>query len=359
MKVRSQHGAAVLAILAMVIIVFTSAFITGVSLNKQQVIQKQVNAIKLGKAKDALLGYALSQSPPGLLPCSDTDGDGESDTAGGSCTAQLGFFPYKTLKLDALRDTSGSFLWYAPELSYTEVSGSLNASSDSSLRFNTSVVVAAVILAPGSVVGSQVRTNNNVIQYLEGINSDGNTLTYEVNKSDTNNDEVLPILINDFWSTMERYVLRNAADALGAYRDTLGCDEYPWAAGTSAPYDSQASLEFGKLPIGTTIASGGAVGCPTALAVAPWFDPHWVDEIRYAFCGSSGSDCLTLNGDLNQTGNGLLLAPGYSLAGQMRPSATLSDYFEDDNNDADLNFFYRAQRNHDDVFNDTIHLFDP
>lgn len=359
MMQNNQKGAAVLAILAMVIIIFTASFIAGISLNKQNTIRKQANAIKLSKAKDALLGFAVSQSPPGLLPCPDTNGDGESNTSGSSCTTQLGFFPYKTLKLDELRDSSGAFFWYAPNLSYTESTSSLNSSVSTSLRFNTSIAIAAAIIAPGPIVVGQTRTNNNASEYLEGENADGDTSTYATNKSETNNDEVLPIYINEFWGIVEKRVLHTVGDALDSYKDTTNCDEYPWAADSSTPYNSESNLELGNLPSGAATASGGAAGCPTSLPLPTWFDPHWVGEIRYAFCGSSGSDCLSISGDLNQSGNALLLAPGHPLSGQTRPSTVMSNYFEDDNSDTDSDFVYRAQRNHDNAFNDTLYLFAP
>lgn len=355
-----QNGAAVLALLAIALIVFTGYFISTLSINQQRIQRVQKNVHALAKAKEALLGYALSQTPPGILPCPDQDGDGQADIGGTGCAVQRGFLPIQTLNLGPLRDTSGARLWYAVELAYTEAASgiALNASLRPSLRVNGSRIVAAVILAPGPVLGNQSRTNNNAREYLEEDNADADTTRYIVNKSDDNNDDLLALPISEFWSLMEKRVLRSAADALNAYRNTVNCGDYPFAANRSAPFDSQAALEIGTLPIGVALPSGSATGCPTAITLPLWLTTHWSGELHYALCGPSGSQCLTVTGDINRQGNALLISPGAAISTQIRPSSMLSEYFEAENNDSDFDFVYYTLGHHNATFNDTLYLFD-
>jgi len=86
-----QRGIAILAMLAIFTVVLTTAVIAGVSLNKQRLGKQNTTSNNLSKAKDALIGFALRQTPPGQLPCPDTNGDGFSNLSAGNCTRQLGF----------------------------------------------------------------------------------------------------------------------------------------------------------------------------------------------------------------------------------------------------------------------------
>ncbi len=361
MKLRHEKGAALLAILAMVMTVVAVSFISSVSLNKQRAAKGMRNLTQLQSAKEALLGYALRQSAPGLLPCPDADGDGIADPGGSNCSRQLGYLPYRTLQLDDLRDSSGAKLWYAVELNYTvdDPGTPLNSSLASALSVNTNDIVAAVVLAPGPVIGNQTRTNNNANRYLEGVNADGNTTTYVLAKDDTNNDELIGIDVAEFWTTIERYVLYSLGERLMAYRNTPNCGEFPWAAQNTAPYNSDTGREAGRIPSGTAAPHGAAAGCPATIAAPAWYTTHWASEVHYVFCGSSGSDCLNIDGDVSQSANALLIGSGVPLTGQTRPSAALSNYFEGDNNDGDQQFTYRKARNHSEAFNDVVHIFSP
>lgn len=360
MNSQRQKGAAVLALLAILMIVITASLIANVSLNRQGIKQQQNNAALLNRAKEALLGYALRQSPPGLLPCPDSDGDGRANLSGVSCSVQRGFLPYRTLGLDELRDGSGARLWYAVELNYTReiFALRLNSSLVSSMRLNTTEEIAAIVLAPGPVVGNQQRNSNAVAQYLEGINADGDSSTYALVKNDNSNDDLLGLNLRDYWTTIERRVLFSVGQLLTAYKNTVNCDQYPWAANSTAPYDSHVGLEAGLVPTGVATAHGGAVGCPGTLNAPSWVEDHWVTELHYAFCGPAGANCLSVGGDQATTADGLLVAPGTALASQGRPSASLGDYYEGDNNDSDQQFDYFAARNHSDVFNDVLYVFD-
>lgn len=358
---RRQQGVVLLAMLAVFIMVITGALIASVSLNQQRWQKQQANLAVLSRGKEALLGYALRQTPPGLLPCPDRDGDGVADLTGNNCRVQLGFLPYNTLGIGESRDGSGALLWYAPELTYTNLAltPALNSSTPSSMRFNLNQVVAAVVIAPGMPTGNQVRNNNGAANYLEGVNGDGNTLTYASAKSAANNDELLALDAGVFWSTIELQVLQEAKASLLSYADSPNCGQLPWAAPRNAPYNSSVNLANGTLPLGVATASGGAPGCSTALAVPPWLQSHWGGQLLYAFCGPSGGSCLTITGDRGATAAALLIAPGIALSSQTRPSAAQNQYFEGDNNDADQFFEAFYSRNHNGNFNDSVQTLSP
>ena len=360
-RLNKQHGIAVLALLSLALITITSFMIAAVSLNKQSIDRNNESAAFLKSIKDQLMGYALRQATPGLLPCPDTNGDGESNVVGGSCTAQLGFLPFRTLLMEDGLDNTGAPIWYAVELTYTEVVGGveLNSSLASTVQVD-GLPAAAVILAPGEAIETQIRNNNNVINYLEGINADANTADYTKLSSATLNDQVIALETSYYWQTIEQLVLSELQARFDEYFNTSNCSELPWPSiATSAPYDSAANENAGKIPFGTAANHGVATGCPNSLSASTWLETHWVSEIHYVLCAQLGNNCLTTIGDNTLTPSAIIIAPGVSLAGQTRPSAALTDYFENDNNNSDTQFEFNDLRNHNNAFNDQINVISP
>lgn len=195
-----QKGIAVLAMMALLLTVITSLVISMVSINKSR-LKKQASDIDvLNTAQEALLGYALRQPSIGQLPCPDYDGDGYENKVGVNCQASLGYFPYKTLQLDVLRDGSGTKLWYAVEPSYTLIG--VDPLAGSALRYNVTEEVAVVLFSPGAALTSQTRgINDNARRYglyLEGDNANANFNQFSKNKSDTNNDEIFVIDVDRY-----------------------------------------------------------------------------------------------------------------------------------------------------------------
>ncbi len=368
MRFRSNQGAALLAILAMVIIVTTTSFVAGISLNKQRIQNNLNNSKLLASAKTQLLGYALTQIPPGLLPCPDIDNDGFSDLAGLDCASQRGFLPYKTLNMKTNRDNESGILWYGVEANYTRINAGvdLNSSLPTALRVDGQDEVAAVVIASREALVGQNRdespniVNFNVANYLEGINADADTSTYTAIPGDATNDITLSITHSEFWNTVEKQVLSIIDDRIRDYANTANCNEVPWASSDiAAPYDSTINQETGRIPYGLASAFGGAIGCPTTLNLPAWVEDNWASEIHYAFCGPSGADCISIIGDLNQTSNAIIIAPGNQLLGQVRPSNLLSDYFEGDNAIIDFQYEFQRDVNHGSLFNDQLKIVFP
>ena len=369
MVIKKQKGVAILAMLALAIIFTTTSILAGLSLNKQRVNKAKLDSKLLSEAKNLLLGYALqSQSvgdPPGILPCPDTDNDGFSNlTVGLDCVAYLGLLPYRTLGLSVERDSESGLFWYAVEPAYTRVNTGveLNSSLATSLRLNTTENIAAVIIASRGILDGQARNeapggNYTVSNYLEGINSDGDTTTYTSVSSATTNDLTLGITHREYWFTIEKHVLSKVSDALTQYYNTANCNELPWAStDTVSPFNSTPGEETGKVPYDQADAYGGAPGCPATLGLDTWIEEHWFDDVYYVFCGSSGADCINIMGDLAQTSNAILITPGVALAGQSRTVFSLADYYEGENAIINSLYEYRSVNQHGVTFNDQLRI---
>lgn len=196
-----QHGLAVLAMLAVIISIFTAAVIGRFSINKLHILKQQRQMITLVDVKDAILGHALQQTSPGQLPCPDFDGDGIEDRlTTNACRTELGFIPYVTLNLNQPLDASLTPLWLAVNLSYALPS--VNPMDPSSVVVDGTTYVAAVILAPGAPFESQIRaTTNNAnafVRFFEGTNGNTNKAQYAREQSDTNNDELIFIGVDEY-----------------------------------------------------------------------------------------------------------------------------------------------------------------
>ena len=360
----NQRGAVLLAMMAVLLILVTSAFLASLSLNKQRTQQGFTNAKVLSDAKQALMAYALVQTPAGKLPCPDFDGDGVGDYSGANCRTQRGYLPYRDLSLKEYRDAFNNLIWYAVDANYAKTGGpKINPSLGGQLSIDSQNDIVAVLLAPGTVLVNQQRQNtdnaNRVTQYLEADNADGNSARYSKIKDETRNDDILAISALEFWPVMEKRVSYEVSQAIRAYYSASGCNELPWAATASSPGDSVLGEEWGHVPLGIAIPYAGASGCPSALTVPGWIQSHWPDMLYYGFCGPSGAGCITITGDKSGNYEAVLISAGPVLSGQARTSTNISDYLELENADLDMQFEYRDMRNFDGDFNDVVYPFAP
>jgi len=122
MKIRSkQQGFALLLFVTVLATAATTLTVKALNNNGNVRIDRdKITASALAQAKDALIGYAASDSTrPGELPCPDIDGDGmlsigvDYNYGNKSCKSYIGFLPWKTLDLPELRDGANAKLWYA------------------------------------------------------------------------------------------------------------------------------------------------------------------------------------------------------------------------------------------------------
>jgi hypothetical protein len=148
----------------------------------------QKTALALAEAKAALIGFAITydDSHPGelygYLPCPDLDaadnnGEGSELVCGNANVSSLGRFPWKTLKMEPLKDGVNECLWYAVSGSYKNnpktpgitptTLGTLNVLSADGVNYlaGTADPAVAVIFAPGSPLEGQDRVSDvNAVQ---------------------------------------------------------------------------------------------------------------------------------------------------------------------------------------------------
>jgi hypothetical protein len=312
---RGQSGAALVVLLALLLLV--SAAILLDRLNSEAsagatTATHASNAKALAEAKAALIAWAATYPPSaarestvGTLPFPDRDGDGnydgmaDCDALGVNDLALVGRLPrlgednvsvgncgvINPLNVD-LRDGAGEPLWYAVSRNVLPgvgvAGGPINpdmggagrmaypwiklkdAQGNDVLDPNTgaALAVAAVIFAPGAIVGNQDRNATAAANYLDSItigattydNADadgcpdntaapcggaGEEFVVYPNPApgDAFNDELIYITVNDLMRAAEKRVLGEVDLALDAYR-TAGWNTnnvFPWLAGFRSP----------------------------------------------------------------------------------------------------------------------------
>lgn len=316
---KAQHGGALLVMLVILVMGITAVFFTSLSGTALQNKRNHSTAESLARAKEALIGYALTYGDThsgahGYLPCPDMDGtaggsspyEGTSETCGNLGEPSMGRLPWRTLDLPALFDGSGECLWYAvsgkyknnPASSTTmnwDNSGDLTIYADNGTIIEANEVVA-VVIAPGAPLsgnsdrsGTSAPTcggNYTAAAYLD------NDSAHSVNNSDvtqakfilphehrdasgnvtsSTNDQFMFITRQDIWNAVQKRVTRQAKKCLDDYAADAANTQhkYPWAAQlsdtTAAPGRSGTmNVRFGRFPdIPDTSTSGGA-SCPSS-----------------------------------------------------------------------------------------------
>jgi len=356
----TQHGVVLIAMLTILVAIFTSLMISNLSLDKLKANRVQENEKTLNLAKEALLGFGLLQTPPGTLPCPDTTGDGLENTMVVGCQSQRGLFPYRTLNLGEISDRSGARLWYALELAYAaNALGERNPSRVTTLTLDGNLV-AAVLIAPGSAIEEQNRVLLNVTDFLEGDNADANLDTYVRPQSDIENDQIIGLSLETYWPLMARPALNAARQLLVSYQAV--CNEYPFAAVFGGPYNSVNNLQIGSLPLSSALPIEWGLACASGTAPTPpsWLINHWQEELYYSLCTSGEGSCIqTVGGSIN-TGSAIVIAPGIILGAQSRPSGVTGNYFELENISLPNTQFRDLKTiNHSASYNDTTNIITP
>lgn len=350
-----SRGVVLLILLTIIVLGITTALVTQLSPNRLNSAQQASTSQALDTTVQALIGFSLRQAVPGVLPCPDTTGDGLPNVQGATCVDQLGLVPYRLLGLDDLTDATGATLWYAVSLNMLANAATIKNSSLPSTLTLDGEAVAAVVIAPGQAIAGQTRLALSVTNFLEGLNADGNRDDYSSVNNATQNDQLLAVRRETLWPMVETLASNSAATLLNSYR--ASCGEYPWAAAFGGVSDSVATLQSGSLPLGTALPFnwGGPCGLNVAPALDTWLANHWQDQLYYRLCTSTDGNCVTVANAASSPAAGVVIAPGITIATQVRPSAAPGDYFENENsngNDADfvfMNFFDRPAG-----FNDTL-----
>jgi hypothetical protein len=360
---RTQKGA---ALLMLMLVVFVFA-ITLVAYSRDpedasMAAREHDTFLAMAAAKKALLAYATlergSNPRPGELPCPDTNHNGQIDVlgaidyTGANCTSRIGWFPWKTLETEELKDQAGSHLWYAVADDFFNRSGSvepiINPLSIGQLQVDDADDIAAIIIAPGAALSGQPRSDDDELsalnQYLEAENADGDD-QFTNQTSTLNNDRVMIITAREILHLASKRALLEARSVLEDYY--IANTFYPYAE-FDHECDGGSTSTVGLLPLQSV------VGCPYPILIMPdWFmDNEWYEFIVYIVAppcaGNTTNNCGGASGNLSlnsQVEKRIILADaGPPLSGtecsggspynQVRPSVTanICDYLETNGN---------------------------
>ncbi len=306
-----QRGGVMMVMLVILILGITTAFVTSLSGTALQNKRNQTTADALARAKEALIGYAVTYGDThptkahGFLPCPDSDGsaganaEGSSESCGATNVDVLGRFPWRTLDLPALIDGAGECLWYAvsgnykstqssPPLMNWDTPGQLHVYDSNGNEISPGEIVA-VVIAPGAPLNNNSsRTGNSAptcggnytaAAYLENdaphlidngdIAAGKFILPHEHRDANGNitsavNDQFVFITRRDIWDTIQKRVARQAKRCLDDYAADAAnlYHKYPWAAKlddtTTAPNRSGTQdVRFGRFPDMPSVATAG------------------------------------------------------------------------------------------------------
>lgn len=300
MKTRTgtrQRGAAMIAIMALLLMGAAYVLLGSLSAASLRVDRDRVTREAMLKAKEALIGYAVSDpNRPGELPCPDVNDDGKvivaEDTVGSACASLVGRLPWSTLGLPDLRDGNGERLWYALSDDF-HANGNVALNSDTAYRGGNSSLTIAGAQAAANVVaivfsaGAPLQRADGVSQVrgcTPGVNCDPTTskcttspasLTPKCNpvnfldavggvdnavpttttfissiESASFNDRLLPVLSDDIMSLVQKRAGRELAGYLRDHSDTwknattVSATKgfYPWAA----PFADPTNVKSGQ-----------------------------------------------------------------------------------------------------------------
>ena len=182
---RYQSGAALLVFALIIVVGASTLLVTKLNAASGQATDLHATASSLARARDALVGYAITYAetrpgqPQGYLPCPDFDGDGSADTCAVTGESAIGRLPWRTLGLPPLRDGAGQCLWYAVSGNYkNNPKRTLTSNTDGQFVVETATgsVIAgsisngraiAIVFAPGELIGSQVRGVSSPVTLTE------------------------------------------------------------------------------------------------------------------------------------------------------------------------------------------------
>jgi len=264
---KKQIGAALLALMLVLIIGSSYFLVTKLNTNLALTRQSEETGRALSAAKNALIGYAITfpetdnKTPgdaidgPGYLPCPDITNDG---IAVGNCSngsnTTIGRFPFATLETEEFQDGSGERLWYALSENFRYGPNKtipMNSESPSSAELTINVTtddIVAIIFAPGVPVIGQNRDPSvtsitaEISNYLEGDNNNLDTSfvttlggttrkdgEYDNNDNYIFNDRLVVITRQELMAAVEKRVLGEVRMMLTNYfNDPDYGGAYPW-----------------------------------------------------------------------------------------------------------------------------------
>lgn len=333
---RKQRGNTLLIFLALFMSMFAYFAVSSLTAQKNEI--NQANALALGQAKMALVGFAATyrdRNPGemfGYLPCPDTDNDGVSNTpCGAAGVTSIGRLPWKTLGLPPLKDSVGECLWYIVSGNATDnpktqpfnwdTVGQLIVRQDGMNVVPTDPHDApwALVLAPGEKLQSLGQANqipasspfcsgtaaSLATDYLEGTATTLTNGVVEVAssvsvKAGTNNDLWISVLPKDIFDRIAKRTGfgTDIVDTL-TRRIELCANNLPSSGFLSGP--PSVTTDKGALQLSSLLTS-----CPSVTSSKAWL--NWQDNLLYVKPTSpvsiNGKSCNALLhfGGARQTG---------------------------------------------------------
>jgi len=237
-----QRGIVLLLLMALLFAVGAVGVMAALTNNQANQRSSNELFLAMNQAKESLIAYAVMHGDyysatgagPGHLPCPDTNGNGGENTP---CATTLGRLPQAiTLPSAAIMPLSDhnsdidQQFWYALSTAFRRSPvGIANTASAGSITVDGQTGIAAIIIAPGDIVGSQSRTNNTASNYLEAGNATGPTYVTSYAVDPTNfNDRIVRISVSELMSPVTSRVVEVMRTRVQAYRVANGV--YPNAA---------------------------------------------------------------------------------------------------------------------------------
>ncbi len=264
---KRQSGIALVLLLVVLIMAGAFAFYRSAGIGSGRAQQDAKLATTLARAKEALIARAVTDANrPGSLPCPDLitnnvglsnfPNDGKADMFTlTQCPSYVGWLPWVTLDLPELTDDTGTRLWYAlaPELRDDDSAQPINSDTALTLRLDGAADIAALIIAPRAALGSQARPSNNMADYLDGENGNGDDRTYVSGpQAPAFNDMAVAITRQELMAAVEKRIASEVKACLEQHAASAANTEhtYPWPAPLSnSTFRGTAGSLFGQLPV--------------------------------------------------------------------------------------------------------------
>jgi hypothetical protein len=220
-----QQGVALLVFVIAIALGALAYLISDLTIDDIRIQQVEKTQQVLHQAKRALIAYALTDSDVsgtpgkiGKLPCPDVIAGGidegfEDATCGVADVNGIGYFPWKSVGLDVLKDTSGTCLLYAVSPSYKN-NPNLALNPDIYGQFqivdsNGAVIQGvtpedrpvAIVFAPGSVLTGQNRNYDNTTD----CNADYNNVAAYLDDDGVTNNAAIPAGANIIDVLVQKY----------------------------------------------------------------------------------------------------------------------------------------------------------
>ncbi len=412
MKVHpNQQGLAMLIFVFMIALALIGLVVVSANSQSLKRLRQDNTAQALANAKAALIGWSVAhQEYPGIMPFPDRNTDGNYD-GNSDCIAALNYshligrLPYAAQTApcigigatqyglsDSFVDGDGEALWYAVSRNLIRPTALgavvINPAIMDNPTFPWLIVrdkngqiisnrVAAVIIAPGKVVGAQNRAGGiaAAATYLDSVVINGvaySNAGYTVSNEDfimgedmqtvptthptfghpyQFNDQLVYITIDELMLALERRVAAEARNALRAYylasSATPANRFYPYAALLGDVNNAcDETRVMGELPLDGVVTSCTHLN-PGLSSLLPvwWLESGWQDFMYYVIandCSFAAPGCLAggaITVGTQPNVNALIISTGAALAGQVRPNNNATDYLDSaENIDGDFVF---------------------